>query len=53
MTPHNTCWGALSRYRLAAMSALVLSFFALLVGSALAIGGVSMFVVYRLYRGQR
>ena len=34
------------------MSALVLSFFALLVASALAIGCLAMFVVYRLYRGQ-
>ena len=34
------------------MSALELSYYAALVGSALAIGGSSMFVVYRLYRGQ-
>ena len=34
------------------MSALELSYYAALVGSALVIGGFSMFVVYRLYRGQ-
>ena len=35
------------------MSALLLSFFALLVASALVIGSFAVFVVYRLYRGQR
>ena len=35
------------------MNGLEISYYAVLVASALAIGGSSMFVVYRLYRGQR
>ena len=34
------------------MGALEVSYFAVIVGTALAIGGFSMAVVYRLYRSQ-
>ncbi len=35
------------------MSALEIGYYALLVTSALVIGWFSLFVVYRLFRGQR
>ena len=35
------------------MGVLEVSYYAVIVGSALAIGGLSMAVVYRLYRSQR